>query len=55
MLRNLIIWIIIATVLASLFNSQSLRFGVRQSVTNLDYSELVKQVQNDQVRDHPRP
>ncbi len=46
MAKNLILWLIIAAVLLTVFNN----FSVDTSPQSMNYSQFVEQVQNDQVR-----
>ncbi|WP_019530767.1 ATP-dependent zinc metalloprotease FtsH [Dasania marina] len=46
MVKNLLLWLVIATVLLSIFNN----FNVRPTAEILDYSQFIQEVQNDRVR-----
>ncbi|MCR8921242.1 ATP-dependent zinc metalloprotease FtsH [Dasania sp. GY-MA-18] len=46
MVKNLLLWLVIATVLLSVFNN----FNVRPTAEVLDYSQFIQEVQNDRVR-----
>ncbi|WP_339672085.1 ATP-dependent zinc metalloprotease FtsH [Dasania marina] len=46
MVKNLLLWLVIATVLLSIFNN----FNVRPTAEVLDYSQFIQEVQNDRVR-----
>ena len=50
MLRSLIIWIVIAVILASIFSNKNFNFGTQQNNRSLDYSEFVRQVQDNRVQ-----
>jgi cell division protease FtsH len=44
--RNLLLWLVIAAVLMSVFNN----FGVQQSNEQVGYSDFITEIQNDRVR-----
>ncbi|MGK0441850.1 MAG: cell division protease FtsH [Pseudohongiellaceae bacterium] len=46
MVKNLLLWLVIATVLLSVFNN----FNVRPADETLDYSQFIEEVQKGQVR-----
>ena len=46
MVKNLLLWLVIATVLLSVFNN----FNVRPGAETLDYSQFIEEVKSDQVR-----
>ena len=46
MAKNLILWLVIAAVLLTVFNN----FSVDSSPQSMNYSQFVQQVQNDQIR-----
>ena len=46
MVKNLLLWLVIATVLLTVFNN----FSVQSKKEVLDYSSFIQEVQNDRVR-----
>ncbi|MFO8046226.1 MAG: ATP-dependent metallopeptidase FtsH/Yme1/Tma family protein, partial [Halomonas sp.] len=46
MAKNLILWLVIAAVLLTVFNN----FSVDSTPQSMNYSQFVQQVQNQQVR-----
>ena len=46
MLKNMLVWIVIAVVIMSVFNNF---IPQKESSTNLSYSEFINQVKNDQI------
>ena len=46
MLKNMLVWIVIAVVIMSVFNNF---VPQQESSTNLSYSEFIDQVKNDQI------
>lgn len=46
MVKNLLLWLVIATVLLAVFNN----FNVRSPADTLDYSQFIQEVQNERVR-----
>ncbi|MEC8428892.1 MAG: ATP-dependent metallopeptidase FtsH/Yme1/Tma family protein, partial [Pseudomonadota bacterium] len=47
MAKNLVLWLVIAAVLLTVFNN----FNPQSSQESLTYSEFVKEVQSDQIRE----
>ena len=46
MVKNLLLWLVIATVLLTVFNN----FNVRSPAETLDYSQFIQEVKNDRVQ-----
>ena len=46
MAKNLLLWLIIAAVLLSVFNN----FNMQNPIQNIRYSDFIEEVQQDQIR-----
>ena len=46
MVKNLLLWLVIAAVLLSVFNN----FNMQRATEQVGYSELIAEIQSDQVK-----